>query len=107
MTYRVVFTPTARADALEAFRWFAERSPSAAARWLNGLQKAIASLSTLPERHPIAEEESELLGMTIRQMAYGRRREVYRVLYSIQAETVYLHYVRHSARGPVEPEEPT
>src|SRR5947209_1374669 len=71
------------------------------------LEKAIATLSTLPERHPIAEEISEQLGITVRQMAYGRRRGGFRVLFSIQAETVYLHYVRHSARGPIEPGEST
>jgi plasmid stabilization system protein ParE len=102
VTYSFVFTPTARADAIEAFRWIAEHSPDAAARWYASLEKAIATLSTLPERHPIAEEISEHLGITVRQMAYGRSRGVFRVLFSIQAETVYLHYVRHSARGPIE-----
>jgi plasmid stabilization system protein ParE len=101
--HRVVFTYRARADALEAFRWIAEQSPDAAARWYAGLDKAIAKLGENPERHPIAEEESELLGLTIRQMLYGRRRGVYRILFSIEGDSVVLHYVRHSARGPIEP----
>lgn len=50
MTYRIVITARARADAVEAFRWIAEKSPAAAVRWSAGLQKAIAKLSTLPER---------------------------------------------------------
>ena len=29
---------------------------------------------------------------------------MFRILFSIENETVYLHYVRHSARGPIEPE---
>jgi plasmid stabilization system protein ParE len=103
MTYKVVFTPRARADALAAIRWLEERSPDAAARWFVGLEKAVAKLEKLPERHPIAEEESELLGVTIRQMLYGRRRGVYRILFSVQGDTVYLHYVRHEAQGPIEP----
>ena len=102
MSYRVVVTARARADAVEAFRWLAERSPDAAARWYAGLEKAIAKLSTMPERHPIAEDESEQLGITLRQMLYGRRRGVYRLFFSIEGETVTLHYVRHSARGPIE-----
>jgi plasmid stabilization system protein ParE len=101
--HRVVFTYRARADALEAFRWIAEQSPDAAARWYAGLDKAIAKLGENPERHPIAEEESESLGLTIRQMLYGRRRGVYRILFSIEGDSVVLHYVRHSARGPIEP----
>jgi plasmid stabilization system protein ParE len=103
VTYRVVFTPRARADALETFRWLMERSPDAAARWYVGLEKAVASLRKNPGRHPVAEEESELLGLTIRQMLYGRRRGVYRILFSIEGDAVFLHYVRHSARGPIEP----
>lgn len=103
MKYRVVFTPRARADALEAFRWIAERSPDAAARWYAGLEKAIDALSQNPTRHPVAEEESEQFGITIRRMLYGRRQGVYRILFTIEADTVTLHYVRHSARGPIEP----
>jgi len=103
VTYRVVFTPRARDGALEAFRWLAERSPEAAARWYDGLEKAIASLAKHPKRHPIAEEESELLGTEIRQKLYGKRRGTYRLLYSIEGDSVYLLYVRHSAQGPIEP----
>jgi plasmid stabilization system protein ParE len=102
VSYRVVVTARARADTVEALRWLAERSPAAAARWYAGLEKAIAKLSTLPERHPIAEDESEQLGITLRQMLYGRRRGVYRLFFSIEGETVTLHYVRHSAQGPIE-----
>ena len=102
MSYRVVVTARARADAIEAFRWIVERSPDAAARWYAGLQKAIAKLGTMPERHPIAEDESEQIGIILRQMLYGRRRGVYRLLFSIEGETVTLHYVRHSAQGPID-----
>ena len=72
MTYRVVITAGANADAIEAFRWKAERSAQVAARWYAGLQKAIARLGIFPERHPVAEEESELLSIALRQMIYGK-----------------------------------
>ncbi len=102
MSYRVVVTARARADAVQAFRWIADQSPDAATRWYAGLEKAIAKLTTMPERHPIAEDESEQFGITLHQMLYGRRRGVYRLLFSIEGETVTLHYVRHSAQGPIE-----
>jgi len=92
----------ARADALEQFLYLGDRSPDAAERLYTGLDKAIAKLSTLPERHPIAEDESGQLGITLRQMLYGRRRGVFRILFSIEGDTVTLHYVRHSAHGPIE-----
>jgi len=103
MTYRVVVTARARADALEAFVWLAERSPDAAERWFLALQEAIEGLSTMPERHPVAEEESEHLGVAFRQMLYGKRRNVYRLLFSVQDDVVTLHYIRHASRGPIEP----
>ena len=103
MSYRVVFTARARTDAITQFHFLAERSPAAAGRWYTGLEKAIAKLRTMPERHPIAEDESERLGITLRQMLYGRRPGVFRILFSIEGDTVTLHYVRHSAQGPIEP----
>jgi plasmid stabilization system protein ParE len=98
--YQVVVTASARADAVEGFRWIADQSPDAAARWYVGLEKAIVKLTTMPERHPIAQYESEQLGITLRRMLYGRRRGVYRLLFSIEGKTVILHYVCHSARNP-------
>ena len=103
MSYRVVITPSARADALEGFRWLAERSLDAATRWDAGLQKAIAKLEEHPERFGVAVEESERLEIPFRQMLYGRRRGVYRILFTIEEPTVVVHYIRHSARGPIEP----
>jgi plasmid stabilization system protein ParE len=103
VSYRVVITARARADAVEAFRWMAERSPNAAARWYAGLQKAIVKLAEMPLRCPIAQDESHLLSVTLRQMLYGRRQGVYRILFSIEGDTICVHYVRHSARGPIEP----
>ena len=102
MKYRVVITARAKADALKAFRWLADESPDAAARWYVGLEEAIAKLARLPKRHPVAEEESEQLGITLRQMLYGRRRGVYRIFFSVEGDTVTLHYVRHSAQGSIE-----
>ncbi len=106
MTYRVVFTARARTDILEQFRYLVDRSPDAAARWYSGIEKSIATLSKLPERHPIAQDETEQFGMTLRQMLYGRRPGVFRILFSVDGNTVTLHYVRHSARGPIELEPP-
>ena len=101
MTYRVVFTARARADAVGRFHFLADRSPAAAAEWHTGLEKAIAALAEMPERHPVAEDESEYLGMIVRQMLYGRRPGVFRILFSVEGDTVTLHYVRHSAQGPI------
>jgi len=101
--YRVVIQPRANIDALEGLRWLAERSPTAADRWYAGLQKAVAKLADNPERNPLAIEESERFGIPIRQSLYGRRRGVYRILYSIEGNTISVLAIRHGARSTLEP----
>jgi plasmid stabilization system protein ParE len=95
--------PWAWTDLLAGFRWLADQSPTAAARWHAGLEKAIAKLSQDPERHPLAEEETERLENTIRQVLYGRNRGDYRTLSTIHDQTVSILHIRHSAQGPLEP----
>jgi plasmid stabilization system protein ParE len=103
VTYRIVTQPGARADARDAFRFILEQSPAAAARWFAGLEKVIAKIAEGPELYPVAVEESEQLGVTIRQALYGRRRGVYRILFAVEGETISVLFIRHSARGPIEP----
>lgn len=62
MKYRVLVTPTADAEAMAAFRWYAERSVTAAERWYAGLNRAMARLADNPARHAISEDDSEALG---------------------------------------------
>jgi hypothetical protein len=47
VNYRIVVTARARADAVEAFRWIADRSPAGAARLRDGLDKAISKLKPI------------------------------------------------------------
>ncbi len=102
--FRVIIQPRAEAAALAAFAWLAERSPEAAARWLNGLRKAIAKLADGPTIHPFAVEESERFGLPIRQALYGRRRGVYRILYTVEADVISVLAIRHSAQDTIEPD---
>jgi plasmid stabilization system protein ParE len=103
VTYRIEIQPRAQADTAESFRWLYERAPAAAVRWRDGLLKAIDVLKKNPERHPVSGEESERFGMAIRQMLYGRRCGIYRVLFTVEGETISVLAIRRSARGPIEP----
>ncbi len=103
MTYRVVFSATARTDIRENARWLNRQgSITAADRWYAELIKSLNTLRRLPERQPIAEEESEHFGFTVHQMLYGRRPNVYRILFAVDGDSVTLISVRHSARGHLE-----
>jgi plasmid stabilization system protein ParE len=77
MTYHVIVTPTADDEAMEAVRWYAERSPDAAQRWRDGLTRAISSLAKLPTRCPVSTTDSQALGCEVRILLYGKRRGVY------------------------------
>ena len=103
MTYDVIVTPTADAEAMEAVAWYAERSTKAAQRWHAGLTRALNSLAKLPTRCPVSQEDSKALGCEVRLLLHGKRRGVYRILFSIVGDTVWILRIRHSALGPIKP----
>ena len=99
MTYNVIVTPTADDEAMEAVRWYAERSVEAAERWHNGLTRAINSLTRLPTRCPVSQADSRALGCEVRLLLYGKRRGIYRILFTIAGDTVWVLRIRHGAQG--------
>jgi len=102
VTYHVIVTPTADDEAMEAFRWYAERSATAAGRWYAGLSRSIASLAARPERFPVSGEDSEFLGCEVRMLLQGRRRGVFRILYTVEGDTVWVLRIRHNTQGSME-----
>ena len=93
MAYRVEVTDRARAD-LE--RLYAQIDASASPRaraWFQGLTKAINSLETLPERGTPLPDYSHL-----RQLLYGARRRVYRIVYVVDHQVVTVLHIRHGAQ---------
>ena len=101
MIYSVIVTPTADAEAMDAFHWYANKSLAAAAKWHAGLSRALASLTKNPLRFPISEDDSEALGREVRMLIYGRRLGVYRILFSVRGDVVRVLRIRHSARGHI------
>jgi plasmid stabilization system protein ParE len=101
MAYRCELTRRALRDAEEAYEWIARDSPRRAARWYARLLTAIRSLEEHPRRCPIAPE-SESVGQEIRQLLYGRRGGVYRILFVIRDESlVRVLAIWHGARQPL------
>ena len=104
MQHPVEITAKALNEIDEALAWYAGRSIKAAIRWYVKLMEAIRSLADNPERFGLAPE-SESCSAEIRQMLYGKRRGIWRVLFEIRGDTVYILRVRHSAQDLLEPEE--
>src|SRR5262245_32999910 len=97
MNYRVIIQPRARLELEQAYRWISEHSPGRGARWLDGIQEAIDSLAIHPERCPLAPE-SKASRMEVRQLLYGKRRGIYRIVFFIGTDRVHILSVRHGAR---------
>jgi plasmid stabilization system protein ParE len=103
MKYRVEITSEAEFEIKEAYLWIHRDSPANAARWRKGLLQAVRSLSQQPIRCPLAPE-SAYFKQEIRQLLYGKRAGVYRVLFVIAGNVVSILHVRHSAREFLQPD---
>src|SRR6266542_1065121 len=97
MPYEVSFTRRSLADIDAAVAWRTRRSAAAAARWRAGLLARVATLEQSPDRCPLADEAS-YLGLDLRELLYGRQRNVHRILFTIEGQTVIIHRVRHAAQ---------
>ena len=90
------------ADIRAVVAWRSQRSPLSAARLHAGLLAAIRTLANNPDRCPLADEAADL-GLDLRELLYGRRRNVYRVLFTIEGQTVNVLRVRHAAQDRLTP----
>lgn len=93
MSFEVIITPSAKADIFEINAWLLENYSNLAEKWLFGLSQAVMSLSKFPERCPISSE-SEAFDFIVRQLLYGRKPNVYRILFSVRDEKVYILRIR-------------
>ena len=77
----------------------------AAARWFNGLEKAVGTLSSDPNRCPVAPEGKQSMRQ-MRHLLYGKRPHIYRVIYEIDEKKrlVRVLTIRHGAMEPAEPD---
>jgi plasmid stabilization system protein ParE len=98
----VEIAPSAINDIEAAYLWIHRRAPAAAVAWFNGLDGAVASLEENPRRCPLASE-ADAFSEEIRQLLYGKRRHMYRILFTIVGSTVRVLHVRHAARPTLRP----
>jgi plasmid stabilization system protein ParE len=103
VTYSLRITAEAVADADEAYAWIAEHgSPALADRWYQGLFKQIETLTRQPLRCPRAAE-SHKFREELRELLYGKRKNKYRIIFTVRNAEVVVLYVHHSARKELEP----
>ena len=99
MPYLVEFATRAIVD-LEVL--YIEKNASesrGAARWYNRLEQAVYALASHPLRCPLAPEAKKMK-RTVRQLLYGDKPHIYRVIYEVDEErrAVRVLMIRHGAR---------
>ncbi len=106
MVYRVRFTANAEKDLERLYLWVVAQAPRRGPEWFKGLENAIDSLQENPRRCPLAPENYQPED-GIRQLLYGKKPDVYRILYQVneKEKTVNILHMRHGARMPVPPKE--
>jgi plasmid stabilization system protein ParE len=101
MAFLVELTAEAEREADAILEWLlTHNAGSAGLRWFNALEDAIASLSEFPERCALAPED-RVFPFEVRQLLYGHKPHVYRILFRIERETVYVLHIRHGRRAPI------
>jgi plasmid stabilization system protein ParE len=94
MAFRVEISLKAERDLDRILAWLlAEYAGEPGVRWFIGLRKAIATLDEFPTRCPLAPENATSR-QEIRQLLYGNKPHVYRVLFTIRNDLVRVIHVR-------------
>ncbi len=104
MALSVRVTARALAEIDQSLEWLAKRSRAGALRWHEQLMAAIDSLEDNPERCALAPESDWYPGK-VRQLTFGKKRGMCRILFEIRGSNVYILRVRHGAQKLLEPGE--
>jgi plasmid stabilization system protein ParE len=100
MAFRVELTDRAQADIAAIYDWLlSQQAGSAGERWFVALRGAIASLAELPNRCPISPESADA-PVEVRNLLFGRKPHVYRILFNVERDVVHILHVRHGRRRP-------
>jgi plasmid stabilization system protein ParE len=97
MSYTVHITDRAISDVDTAVARIAQQAPRNAANWHVRLLTSLQSLEYNPRTYPLAEEAQDLK-IELREMLFGKRSGVWRILFTIEGDKVNVLHVRHAAR---------
>ena len=101
MDFRVELSNQAQRDIEAIYDWLqSEHAGDAGIRWFEALRAAIGSLATLPSRCPLAPESDDS-GTAVRQLFYGQRPHVYRILFVVQDNAVRILHIRYGRRNQI------
>lgn len=103
--YQVRLSSRAEYDVGQVLRWFQkQQAQTAGGRWYGQLLARIETLETRPERCRLADEAEEI-GIELREILFGRRSGLYRILFEIRGRIVHILRIRHAARDSLSAED--
>lgn len=105
MIYRIEITETARKELLEGYEWIRKESQERARKWLHEIHSVIQNLKDFPQRCSLAPE-NDLFHLEIRQLFYGKTHGIYRIIFFIKNDVVYIAHIRHGTQRPLKEWEP-
>lgn len=98
MKFRVDIASEAARDADSILEWLlSQRAGETGIKWFRAMEEAISSLAEFPKRCPLAPE-NKMFSFEVRQLLYGHQPHVYRILFTVQANTVHVLHIRHGRR---------
>lgn len=102
MAFKIEVTEPAEKDLFDTFALIREVAPHAAKVWIERFYSAIQTLSSMPDRCPIAPEADEV-GKEIRHLIFGRKSSCFRIIFDISQSnsTVRILRVWRSSRDRI------
>jgi plasmid stabilization system protein ParE len=90
MDFHVELSDQAKGNIAAIYDWLrSQQAGDAGERWFVALRTAIATLATFPSRCPLAPENPDS-PVELRQLLYGQKPNVYRILFAIEGDTVQV-----------------
>lgn len=102
MKFQVRELRKATTDIRHIFTWLFERSPSGAAAWLSAYDEMVERLKTDAATFAEAHENADL-DQDVKQALFKTRRgRIYRALFLIEADEVFILRVRGPGQAPIQ-----
>ncbi len=96
MEYCVELSTRAELDVVDIFLRINAAESIAAAKWFNGLELAVCSLTRMPGRCPLAPE-SKRARVALYHLLYGNKPDVYRAIYAIAIYAIAIYTINETA----------
>lgn len=104
MIFRIEFGREAKRDLWGYYQFASQHSVPDAIRWMERFEAAILTLAERPERCSLSRE-SRRMKVELRDFLFGKRPNVYRVVFVIDEDTVRVLRICRSQRGTLSADE--